>query len=151
MVSIDKRGRKLSEREIITIETRLGAHLPEMYRQFLWEYNGGVPTPDVIDVDGMPGSPTDVQVFFGIDRLIKSSNIDWNLATFAERIDRRLLPIACDSGNNLFCISLHGGDRGRVLYCDFTGGDAVTYLVAMDFGLFLESLRTFEDGGLPHL
>jgi hypothetical protein len=39
---------------------RIGMILPEQYRQFLLEFNGGTPTPDTVNVEGLPGGSADV-------------------------------------------------------------------------------------------
>jgi hypothetical protein len=154
MIRIERAGRTLSEAEVVALELRIGCRLPESYRCFLLENNGGVPTPDMdtIDIEHLLGSPTDVGEFFGIDRPVTSSTIDWNLSTFEGRISNQMLPIACDSGGNLFCISLNERDYGSVVYCDFNPGfgyhvsnSAIYYPVAPDFDSFLERIRSFED------
>jgi hypothetical protein len=153
MVRIRDAGRTISEADVVALEQRIGHRLPESYRQFLLLNNGGRPTldRDTIDIEHLPGSPTDVQVFYGIDDPIESCTIDWNLNVFKNRISDRLLPIACDSFGNRFCITLSGTDRGSVIYCDFNPtfgshvGAAIYYRVAPDFNSFLEKIRSFED------
>lgn len=153
MVRIRDAGRNISEVEVIALEQRVGHRLPEPYRRFLLQHNGGRPTldKDTVDIEHLPGSPTDVQVFFGVDDPIESCTIDWNLTTFRDRISDQLLPIACDSFGNRFCISLSGSDQGSVVYCHFSPtfgphvGTAIYYRVAPDFDSFLERIRSFED------
>ncbi len=123
------------------MERALGTKLPAAYRQFLLEHNGGQPVPDLVDVEGLPGAPTDIQVFFGIDRSVESSNLAWNLRTFAGRAPQGTLPIACDSGGGLFCLSLAHADFGAVSYADVRQGQMVSYQVASDFAAFLGQLR----------
>jgi hypothetical protein len=50
-----------------------------------------------MDVPGLPGGPTDVQVFLRVDGDIESSNIVWVLETLARRFPAGLFPIARDS------------------------------------------------------
>lgn len=103
MIQIASRGQPTDELEVAALEGELGAKLPSDYRQFLIEKNGGKPVPNVVDVEGLPGSPTDVQVFFGIGRNTQSSELNWNLALVADRCPgRQLLPIACDSWGRAF-------------------------------------------------
>jgi hypothetical protein len=143
MVRIEESGRPLSENQIAGLEKKMTARLPETYRRFLVRNNGGLPTPDTVDVPGAPGSPTDVQVFFGIGRDVETSDLEWNLKTFEGRIAERLLPIACDSGGNLFCLALSGDDAGQVSYCDLEGSGN-PYAIAPDFDAFLGKIRPFE-------
>jgi hypothetical protein len=144
MLRIEHMGRAISEEEVVDLEKRIGCRLPEPYRRFLLKNNGGTPAPDMdtIDIEHMAGSPTDVDVFFGIDRTIKSSTIEWNMSALEGRIANHLLPIASDSGGNIFCVSLSQPDFGAVVYCDFNPtwhlGGAVYYSVAPDFDDFLK-------------
>ncbi len=85
---IDSRGPQIGSTETANLEVELGALLPSSYREFLLRYNGRAPTPDAVDIPGAPGTPTDLQVVFGIGRTIKSSNLSWNLALIRERCPR---------------------------------------------------------------
>ncbi len=143
MIRIEEPGPALSEIEIARLERRLNARLPESYCRFLIRNNGGVPTPETVDIPDAPGSPTDVQVFFGIGRAIRTSDLNWNVDTFLGRVPEGLLPIACDSAGNLFCLGLSGRMAGQVVYCQIEGGGA-PYPVAPDFEAFLEKLRPFK-------
>lgn len=154
MNGIEEMGRPLLEAEIIALESCVGCRLPESYRKFLLKHNGGRPIPymQVVDIEHLPGGETDVNIFFGIDRHIVSDTIDWNFRTFEGRIPSHLLPIAIDSGGNLFCISLLKRDFGSVVYCDFDPGfgfhasdSVIYYRVAPDFDSFLERIRSLED------
>lgn len=141
MVKVSEQGSPLREGRIEEIERKIGARLPESYRRFLRQFNGGVPSPDVIEVDGLPGNPTDVQVLFGIDGAIESNNLLWHKDAFSNRLPARLLPIACDSGGNLFCLSLADKNFGAVVYVDFEPTDPAQYAVASNFDLFLSRIR----------
>jgi SMI1-KNR4 cell-wall len=143
MIRIEEPGPSLSEIDVAGLERRVNARLPRTYRLFLVRNNGGVPIPETVDVPGAPGSPTDVQVFFGIGRGVESSDLDWNAQTFLDRIPKGILPIACDSGGNLFCVGLSDSTAGQIFYCDLERA-AHLYLVAPDFDAFLEKIRPFE-------
>jgi hypothetical protein len=142
---IDNVGPKIEASDIALIEAELGALLPGSYRQFLLGSNGGAPTPDTIDVPGADSSPTDLQVFFGIGRSVESSNLAWNLALLGERCPGiHALPIACDSGGNLFCLKFERDAVAKVIYCDLESTDCVTYDVAVSFAEFVSKIRPFE-------
>lgn len=146
MVAILERGPALRAAQIDGIEIQLGASLPSDYRNFLLQNNGGRPQPDVIDVSSLPGTPTDVQILFGVGRSVASSNLGWNLTVFAERCpEHRALPIGCDSGGNLFCLKVARGVASQVLYCDFANSGCTLYPVADSFDNFLAALRFFEN------
>ena len=140
---IKDRGRPLSEEDLIGLEERIGCHLPDSYRRFLMENNGGRPNPDGICVAGIPGGETDIKKFYGIDLPIESSNIDWNVMLVRKsQIPEHMLPIANDSGGYKFCISLADGDRGSIYCCEVGMGGSITlHRVATDFDAFLGSIR----------
>jgi len=137
---IEGPGKPLTNDDLADLERTLRAALPSQYRGFLLRNNGGIPSPDTVDVDGVPGSPTDVQVFFGIGRPVESSDLSWNRQTFSDRLPDRMLPIACDSGGNLFCLSLSGEDAGSVIYVDLEQRQPAFYLAAEGFDAFLGKL-----------
>jgi hypothetical protein len=150
MTTIENHGPRLSELDVSKLEMQLGMSLPEQYRRFLLNFNGGIPTPDIVTVEGLSGASADVQVFFGIGRSVESSCLEWNLTTLAKRIEKGLLPIATDSGGSVFCLCLRGRERGAVLYCDLQSvfadfkSDPKLYPVASNFDAFLDNLRPFS-------
>jgi hypothetical protein len=145
MITISNRGPKIDTRHIIETEAAVGGELPESYKAFLLRENGGVPKPDTIDIDRAPGSPTDVQVFFGIGRGVESSDLFWNINLMSKRSpNHRLLPVACDSGGNMFCLDVFSEFPGRVMYCDLSGPDIAFYEVAPNFESFLEKIRDWK-------
>lgn len=150
MANMQQVGPSLSISDIEALERRIGRSLPSDYASFLLASNGGAPSPNIVDIIGFGQSPTDVQVIFGINFPVESCSIEWQVDTLEERLPSDILPIACDSGANVFCVSLRSEDHGTVLYCDlqsvFGGLDAQAkfYRVAPDFRSFLGSLRTLS-------
>lgn len=139
---IENAGPRIQPADIAGIEAELGTALPASYRQFLLHKNGGTPTPDVINVPGADWSPTDVQVFFGIGRSEPSSDLAWNLALVVERCPGlHALPIACDSGGNLFCLRVGRDAPAKVIYCDLNDPECATYEVAASFDEFVTMIR----------
>lgn len=165
MTQIRENGPRISEDDLCDFEASLGKTLTSDYRNFLLRCNGGRPTPNIVGISdicvnitsslpayGIPG-PTDVQFFFGIARPIYTSSLEWNLSSLSQRRIQLpcLLPIACDSGGNLFCLILEGNERGNIVYCDlqsvFGRHDQVPalYFVATDFDTFLHSMTTMPE------
>lgn len=144
-MEISAPGPVISEADIVVLENRLGVRFPSRYRDFLLQHNGGQPTPDIIDIADAPGTPTDVQVFFGIERPVESSDISWNVQLLLERCPNlRAIPIGCDSGGNLFCLRIEGESAGMIVYCDLDSSDCDIYHVAHDFDEFLSLIRSFD-------
>jgi hypothetical protein len=135
-VEIENPGPRLTPQHLTDVEAELGTKLPDDYRAFLLKYNGGRPVPDTVDVENAPGTPTDVQTLFGIGRQIESSGLVWNKQVLADRLPEDCLPIACDSGGNLFCLA----EGGRVVYIDLDSPEPGKYLVADSFDAFLQKL-----------
>ena len=146
MIAIANPGPQIEGGRIVEVETAIGGKLPASYRDFLLKHNGGRPRPDTIDIDRLPGSPTDIQIFFGVGRGVETSNLSWNIKFIRERLpEHPLLPIARDSGGNIFCLDILGEFSGGVVYCDLSGVDARPYEVASTFEAFLEKIRTWGD------
>jgi hypothetical protein len=144
-MQIENPGPELKREELSKLEAKIHAKLPSAYTDFLLQFNGGVPWPNnTIDVQDLPGSPTDVQGFFGIGRSIKTTNIAWNLDLIDERCPHhRAVPIASDSGGNLFCLSLAGDAADKVVYLDLGTADCALYVVASSFAEFVQRIRSF--------
>ena len=146
MLRIVNHGPAVEMSELLDFEVALGATLPQTFRRFLLECNGGLPEPNVVDVKNLPGSPTDIQVFFGVRRAIETSTLAWNLAVIRERFPNfRLLPIACDSGGNYFCLSLEVGNYGVVLFLDVFGGSESIFFVAANLDEFFLKIHDWQD------
>jgi len=133
---IENPGLSISDKDITELEEMAGFPLPSDYREFLRKYNGGQPTPDLVEIDGFEESPTDIQVFFGINRSEKTSNISWNLLELGETLNSIGLPIACDSGGAIFAIKR---DQS-VLYILPFEDESTIYSVADTFSDFLKKL-----------
>lgn len=147
MIKIDNRGPQIDAGHVAEVEAAIGSELPASYKAFLLKENGGLPTPDTVDVEGVPGSPTDIQEFFGIAQCLESSNLSWNIDLMSQRCpNHRLLPVACDSGGNLFCLDLFTEFSGGVMYCDLSGSHPhiVFHEVAPNFESFLGKIRDWK-------
>jgi hypothetical protein len=148
-------GSALTEARIAALEQKLAVVLPADYRMFLTRNNGGRPDPRHFPIYGLHNNPFGgIQIFFEVDCAVQSANIDWNHVTYLGRIPKNLLPIACDDGGNLICLSLGGADRGAVYYWDHDDEHSPpsydnVYLIAQTFGEFLDSiyLETAHNSG----
>ena len=142
MIQISKKGRALSLTDLSNLESALHLSLPSEYKAFLLTTNGGIPTPNTIDITNLSGSPTDTQVFFGIEREIASSNIIWNYQNFLEGcLANEVVPIACDSFGDIFYIRCGKIDWGHILFGVRTQSDVEFFHVANDFGSLMEKIR----------
>jgi hypothetical protein len=142
VISIKDTGTPLMATDIARLEHEIAGSLPEEYKRFLLANNGGVPEGLAsIEIEGLPGSPTDIQEFFGLGLEIETNNIDWYLREIPERLPANSIPIAIDSGGGLFCLSYRGREMGQVTFKDLEGPDPGVYPVAESFNYFLAKIR----------
>ncbi len=148
---IQSPGKPLAEEDVAELERLIGRRLPDDYRAFLLANNGGMPVPDAFPIHGFPEEDEgEIQVFFGIGREVESSDLSWNVNTFKERVPPNLLPIACNSGGDLICLSVSGDDVGAGLFWDSTDerdapGYENVYKISDTFKGFVESICDPED------
>lgn len=134
-------GPLIQEADVDALERELPCALPSVYRRFLLGHNGGLLLRNTIDVPGAPWTPTNVYALFGLNRGLDTSDIRWNKEIFLNQaLPSALLPVACDSGGNPFCMSMNAGRIGGIIYVDLDGHDA-TYHVADSFSEFLSKIR----------
>ncbi len=127
------------------MEKTLGSQLPSDYREFLLQYNGGVPETNeftIADTNNASG----VNEFMGVEGIESQKRI------LGDRFPDNVVPIAYAEGGNLVCIALVGNDRGKVYFWDHElkagSGDISSwenmFLIASSFRQFWELLRRFD-------
>ena len=132
-------GPEITSNDIELLEKKYSIKIPSELVAFLLKYNGGAPSPRDINIPSLRGSPTDVQVFFGINRSILSSNIDWNVELLKSVVSdyQSDIPIACDSGGGIYAISPTRNNPTEVIYIDTTSVPVLTHLASNSFDEFL--------------
>jgi cell wall assembly regulator SMI1 len=107
-----------TEESIQRLESEIGFHLPDDYRRFLADYNGGQPEPSgfVFETNEGP-SDSAVRYFLTLDKN-KNYGILENLRDYKGRIPKGLMPIACDSFGNLVLLDLGAKATGSVCFWD---------------------------------
>jgi hypothetical protein len=107
------------EVRVVALEARLGARLPDEYRRFLLEFNGGRPSPACFKFALRTGPYTDslVDNFLSANTTDEMS-IDNVLGWLMGRKPPALLPIATDPGANYVMLGIHGDVRGKVYFWD---------------------------------
>jgi hypothetical protein len=108
---------------LLEFEHKYSFHLPENYRQFLLEHNGGGPHPmDAINfIDGGVPNSSDVHFFYGIHNGENWASIEWNIKNYKERIVDEGMPIAGDSGGNQYVLIVEGGKAGQIFFWNHEG------------------------------
>ena len=135
------------------MEAELGISLPEQYREFLLNHNGGYPEPDAFPIHGNASDEHGLVHYF---LSIHEGDV-YNLMSYVRRFEGRvpedLLPIALDPGGDLIVLSILGANRGKVYFWEHeeeaqegeTPGYENVYFVASSFYEFLNSLSTLQD------
>lgn len=145
--NINSQHETLSNRDLLNLESSLGVALPDDYRRFLLQHNGGRPYPKAFP---LPNNPRDSHAF--IERLFCVStgnmyDIQKNADLMKGRLPAELLPIAEDPGGNLICIAVLGENRGKIYFweheeefIDQAPSFENIYFVANNFDDLLNSL-----------
>ena len=153
-IKVENQFGAVTEAGLAQFEARHQIALPEEYKQFLLQSNGGRPVPDVFGVPGWAHHSSSIHGFLGIH-----TGPDWQLEracrVYAERVPCDLMPIACDDFGNIVCLGIRGIRRGKIYFWDHENeldenGDFVqdyrnVFLVANSLQEFLDSLMTYEE------
>jgi SMI1 / KNR4 family (SUKH-1) len=126
---------------IQNLELRYGFFLPDDYRQFLLETNGGDVIDGEIDVDGCDYTPTDLNVFFGFGVLEPFDDIDKLIVEMNTIRDiSKIIPIASDSGGSYFCIDVGSAKPGAIYFFEW-GSSERPFRVANSFSEFFAMIK----------
>ena len=118
-IKVNNCARQLELSDMSNIESMIGGVLPNQYKNFLLQFNGGRPESSVFKIEGLENNPVGkIQVFLGIDREIESSNIDWNYDVFKGRVPSDILPIARTGTGDLICIGIKENKFGKIYFWD---------------------------------
>lgn len=147
-VTIRKSAPNLKEEDILTLEQQLGIRLPDGYREFLLEHNGGRPEPNVFPIQDGKGGDSVLDWFLRIQEGNLYDILD-TLDTFRGRIPTNFLPIAVDAFGNLLCLSIQEPDLGKIFFWDHEKeleqyrrpGETNIALVANSFAELLDNLK----------
>lgn len=151
-IVIKRERAPLQESDLIQFELDFGVSLPESYRQFLLQHNGGHPQPDAFPIQDNPHDTHGLVHYF---LCIQSGDVyhlpDW-IKRYRNRIPASFIPIACDPGGNLICLGISGWDAGKVYFWEHEAeapagespGFDNMYFVAGNFLSFLTSLTELE-------
>ncbi|WP_412538613.1 SMI1/KNR4 family protein [Longispora sp. K20-0274] len=131
------------ENKLAELDTQLPGVLPEDYRAYLLQQDGG----------RLTSNNEAVREIFGVGDVPDYASIWAKIETYEGRVPAWLLPVAGDAFGNLFCLSLRDTDHGSVWFWDHEGepeddDDAPTEdnltFKAKTWQEFLDSLRPFQ-------
>ena len=136
-----------SEAALQQLENELGSRLPDDYRRFLAETNGGRPDPARFAMQTSNGANESVvDWFLTLEPQEDLYTVPEYRNMYADRVPQGLLPVACDPFGNLLLLDLGAKSQGCVYFWDHeqesmeepTWGNIST--VAESFQNFYDSL-----------
>lgn len=141
-INFENIGSPLTAAQIRGLERKLGASLPEDYKQFLRKTNGGRPPETALHV---PVAEEEVLVdfLFGVGR--KPGILEW-LSELRRDMPSGFIPIGKDPGGNIYIMDLNLPNQGVIYYWDkshsfsSSTSEGNTYPVARSFSRLLELL-----------
>ena len=149
-------GIKITAENIAKIECELGIKLPEDYKSFILQNNGGTPKKDLLfdffdEVQECENTSV-IQNLFSL--YVDNSNPAYNVKVIYdimvndEAIPADMVPIGDNPGGNVISISLNKDDYGVVYFLnhefeDLDTGYLVKSKIANSFKAFMDSL--YED------
>ena len=112
---------QLEESDLADFEFVNGVFLPDDYKSFLRQYNGGRPIKDQVTLVN-----SDVQWFYGMFDEPTWGSLFNALTVFYNRIPSWYMPVACDSGGNLYIMSLFEENYGLIAFWEHENEDTVS-------------------------
>lgn len=107
----------LNETRLADFEINLGVRLPEDYRKFLMDHNGGIPEPSTFWIkDGIDSS--EVFQFYGIHDGPEWLSLENYIIGKNFGIPEHLLAIGDDGTGNTICLGISGNKKGVVYFID---------------------------------
>jgi len=143
---------KLDERRLCNFEQRIGARLPEEYRVFLVDHNGGTPVPNHFNTLGESGGSR-LNEFYGLHDGPSYANLEDSYEVYLGRMPASVIPIASDPFGNAICIGISGCEAGKIIFWDHDlegTEDEQPYfgnitLIANSFNEFLDGLFEWQN------
>lgn len=137
----------LSEGKLSEFEKRFHIHLPNDYREFLFQYNGGQPVPSFFWIEPKQDGST-LHRFYGIYEGEIPSSIETYLRGKGHYgIPASMLPIGDDGTGNFICIGVSAANFGNIFFLDhekhpFHDPDSIEGIIKLrnSFTEFLASL-----------
>lgn len=149
-INIQDSEKALTEVDLVRLEEQIQHRIPDAYRVFLLNHNGGYPEPSDFKIDSDTEESTQISSvdwFLGIGGQ-ESTELKYCIETYKGRLPKSLFPVARDPGGSLICISTKKDDLGKVYFWEHEEevedseepNESNLYLIADSFEAFLNSL-----------
>lgn len=117
MTKIISLGKKLSIEEITEFEKQYNVALPNQYKQFMLDFNGGTIEPAVFKISEEKGESV-LSAFYAIDDSLRSNLLKKYIYIYDGRLPQGFIPIGKDPGGNLICVSNQESSYDQVYFWD---------------------------------
>lgn len=111
-------NKKVTPEEIVGLEARWNVKLPDAYKRFLLETNGGEPEPNYFEIPEVPNAGSIVDYFNGISVSTPYGNLDAALDMYQDRLPDGFIAIGADPGGNVLCLGITMPHLGKLYYWD---------------------------------
>jgi hypothetical protein len=108
---------KLSIDRLLKFEKLIGASLPDDYRQFLIDHNGGKPLPCDFYISEEEGENS-IHHFYGLHDGPIYASLEESFKVYKGRMPDSMISFAYDPFGNAICIGLRGDDLGKIFFWD---------------------------------
>jgi hypothetical protein len=145
-------GPKITRLDIKAMENKISVFLPEDYKIFLLESNGGAPNPRYFLIEGWENNDKGgIDTFYGFSYIVQGFKYDLeeHFETYKGRIPTNLFPIACTGMGDVIVLSVAGYDKGKVYIWDheqehFPPTYDNIYKIADSFREFIDSIHYYD-------
>ena len=143
---VDSKSPSVNENVIDAYQVRTGINLPSDYRKFLLLHNGGIPTPQQVDIPKTKHSVL-VDYLYGI--LPERGDLEYETERQSEYLPAGFIIIGHDPGGNAYLLATKGKECDRVYFLDKRGllnknESGNTFWIADSISLMLNSLYKAE-------
>jgi len=138
----------ISQKDILKLEATIKSKIPDDYKEFLLQHNGGRPQKYYFSFKlNSKVTKGYLDWFLGIHKKM-NENIYQYIKMYKNRIPSDLIPIGHDPGGNLICLKIKGDNVGSIYFWDHENeveeGEKPNYnnlsLVSKSFSEFLTKL-----------
>lgn len=148
---MESKNNLIDDNVLNAIEEFWGYKLPQSYRLFLLENNGGKPFKKIFNFKNKDDGSC-IDEFFGIIKNF-NNNLLLKQKYLSNRVPENTIPIGRDAYGNFILLSIKGTDRGKVYFWDHESeaseGEKPDYsnltLIADNFDEFINSLHDLEE------
>jgi SMI1 / KNR4 family (SUKH-1) len=148
-LKLTEQNESTSDERISQFEAVAEISLPQPYRSFLLDANGGRPNRSLFPIEGLENNPFgSVHFFFGLDDKLESDDLEKMFVWFASSIPIGVVCIARTDCADYICLDLRDGKEAVVFWDHrhFWGAgewrEEDLYPVATSFDEFLGLLRS---------